>query len=134
MNATERFFAHPEMWVWGAIRAEKVGSTVTCSPPPTDTDIDWLIQVTDLDQTSGFLERNGYVQDTGELNEDAAYEGIKDQFRSFRHGAINLIVTDDESFYDLFMLATGLAKRFNLLEKNDRIALFQGVLYQKPTN
>jgi hypothetical protein len=115
-------------------RADMVGSRVTCSPPPTETDIDYLAQVRDLDLASQYLSNNGYEQDTGEVVKGTEYEGIKDQFRSFRRGKVNIIITADERFYDLFMVATALAKRFNLLEKNDRIALFQGVLYGKPTN
>lgn len=44
-------------------------------------------------------------------------------------GDVNLIVTQDNKFYDRFMAATSVAKRLNLLDKADRIALFQAVLY-----
>lgn len=98
-----------------------VGSRVTCDPPPTDTDRDWLVMVTD-------------INDFAELVDDAGWEyggsGEGDpDFMSFRKGIDNLIVTDDLFFYDKFMLASTLAKRFNLMKKEDRVALFQAVLY-----
>jgi len=34
-----------------------------------------------------------------------------------------------EEFYNRFECATVIAKRFNLLNKNDRIELFQNILY-----
>lgn len=46
-----------------------------------------------------------------------------------RRGNINVIVTPEMEFFDRFMAATELARRFNLMEKVDRIALFQAVLY-----
>ena len=106
-----------------------VGSRVTCNPPPTDTDEDWLVYVSDLDQMSGDLSMLGFHQD----GDPELYVGIDEQhFRSFRRGDVNLVLTSKDTFFDRFMVATSLAKRFNLLEKADRIALFRGVLYGAP--
>jgi len=52
-----------------------------------------------------------------------------DRFSSYEKGNINLIVTEDYGFYNKFIAATSVAKRLNLLEKDDRVALFQAVLY-----
>lgn len=99
-----------------------VGSRVTCSPPPTDTDEDWLCYVKDIDVFIEMAIKMGY--DTGE-----SHYGEIEHFVSVRKGDINLIITQDMSFFNKFIWASNLAKRFNLLNKEDRIALFQGVLY-----
>jgi len=54
---------------------------------------------------------------------------VADRFSSYVKKEVNLIVTEDPKFFDKFMAATSVAKRLNLLSKEDRIALFQAVLY-----
>ena len=104
--------------------AEPVGSRVTCDPAPTDTDEDWLGLVREVPveklQEAGFSQEGSPEFYTGN---DAG------GFRSWRKGEINLITTQSDEFFRLFLTATYLAKRFNLLRKQDRIALFQAVLY-----
>lgn len=101
-----------------------VGSRVTCNPAPTDTDEDYLV-FTSVDAAPALLAA-GFTQDgTPEF-----YTGNDNGgFRSFRRGSVNVITTQDMEFFDLFLTATALAKRFNLLAKGDRIALFQAILY-----
>jgi hypothetical protein len=103
-----------------------VGSRVTCNPAPTDTDEDWLILV--RKRVPEILSRLDFEMDTGR----AHYEPSEGQFNSWRRDDLNLIVTDDGRFYEKFSIATDLAKRFNLLHKRDRVALFQAVLYGRP--
>lgn len=104
--------------------AEPVGSRVTCDPAPTDTDEDWLVLVREVPveklQEAGFSQEGSPEFYTGN---DAG------GFRSWRKGEINLITTQSDEFFRLFLTATYLAKRFNLLRKQDRIALFQAILY-----
>jgi len=104
--------------------AEPVGSRVTCDPAPTDTDEDWLVLVREVPveklQEAGFSQEGSPEFYTGN---DAG------GFRSWRKGDLNVITTQSDEFYRLFLTATYLAKRFNLLRKQDRIALFQAVLY-----
>lgn len=103
---------------------EPVGSRITCTPAPTTTDEDWLM-LTDSNP-AGVLKSLGFVQDRG----PGFYTGNDDgQFRSWRRGEMNIITTPDSQFYERFLTATHLATRFNLLDKQDRIALFQAVLY-----
>ena len=106
------------------VNAEPVGSRVTCDPAPTDTDEDWLVLVRDVPveklQEAGFSQEGSPEFYTGN---DAG------GFRSWRKGEINLITTQSYEFFRLFLTATYLAQRFNLLRKQDRIALFQAVLY-----
>lgn len=104
--------------------AAPVGSRVTCNPPPVDTDEDWLVltfgDVAEKMREAGFSQDGSPQFYTGNDNGG---------FRSWRHGDINVVTTESQEFYERFITATDLAKRFNLLAKADRIALFQAVLY-----
>ncbi len=105
---------------------ERVGSRVTCSPAPTDTDEDFLCLVPEKDGGLEALSAHGFKQD----GQPEFYTGNDNGgFRSFRKDDVNVITTNDRDFFMLFLTATHLAKRFNLLKKADRIALFQAVLY-----
>jgi hypothetical protein len=110
-----------------------VGSRVTSDPPPVDTDEDWLVLI-----KSGFRGRfwadSVFGREDVECpDESEGYGGLSgtNEFESVRFGNVNLIVVsyDRKSFFDRFLVATNLAKRFNLRDKKHRIALFQGVLY-----
>lgn len=106
-----------------------VGSRVTCNPPPTDTDQDVLCLIDDsnLDKLLQALEQDGFQFDGSEHYANSLEEG--EGFRSYRNGEINLVMTTEFDFYHRFMAATSIAKHLNLLKKDDRIALFQAVLY-----
>jgi hypothetical protein len=105
----------------------EVGSRVTCDPPSLDTDRDVLCLVKDR---IGFVDaatREGFVMDGSvPANELELHQS---PFTSLKRGEDNLIVTDAAWFASRFMVATRLAKRFNLQAKVDRVALFQAVLY-----
>lgn len=110
-----------------------VGSRVTCNPAPTDTDQDvlvltdvglWATHLAPLLLTEGF-EKGG--SDCGDVTGYMAQTPLS--FQSFTLGELNLIVTFDPEFYRRFMAATGVAKVLNLLDKHDRVMLFQAVLY-----
>ena len=106
-----------------------VGSRVTCDPAPMDTDCDYLV-LTRSQKIHTILQKDGWTQDTGapKNNNPRDYTNAV-HFKSWRKGETNLIITDKGTFYDKFVLASRLAKQFNLLKKADRIALFQAVLY-----
>lgn len=105
-------------------RLMPVGSRATCNPAPVDTDEDWLLftyaDMADSLRTAGFSQDGSPQFYTGN---DAG------GFRSWRLGNLNVVTTQDEDFFWRFATATDLARRFNLLAKADRIALFQVVLY-----
>lgn len=111
---------------------ELVGSRITCNPPPTDTDQDVLVFV-DEERASQFIfemENIGFSVELGEgYAADALNSGESDRFQSYRLDDVNLIVTVDEQFYKRFAYATEIAKRANLMEKEERIKLFQAILY-----
>lgn len=109
-----------------------VGSRVTCDPPPVNTDQDVLVYVRrhQVDRLFSALERDGWKFDGSEAYANSVREG--QGFRSYRKGDVNLVVTSEREFYDRFVAATTVAKHLNLLQKSDRVALFQAVLYGNP--
>lgn len=108
-----------------------VGSRVTCDPPPTDTDADYLVLVDCLEYKAfeATLFTNGFVLDGSMILATGCETGDPDTFQSFSRDKDNLIVTSNADFWEAFLAATSVAKRLNLLNKEDRIALFQAVLY-----
>lgn len=103
---------------------EPVGSRETCDPPPTDTDADFLVLVDQASKATFFewLDGQGF-QPGGSVG-----EWMKtDHWFTARRGIVNLIMVDSRKQFDRFMLATKLAKRFNLLDKQDRVDLFEAI-------
>jgi hypothetical protein len=109
---------------------EQCGSTVTCNPAPSETDIDYLVELPDDDKkVSDFVDKMillGFTWEGAGHYQDAA-----STFMSWRSedGKVNLIVTRSSDFANRHRAATSVCKRLNLLDKEDRIALFQAVLY-----
>ena len=112
-------------------RITAVGSRVTCNPPPTDTDQDWLVLVEekDFDQFAKSLMQSGWEVGGSLIPNDANYLPPNMRFNSFTMGVDNIIATASAEFHDRFLSASATAKLLNLLKKEDRIALFQSVLY-----
>lgn len=135
---------------------ELVGSRVTCNPPPTDTDQDILVLV-DKANTSTFLEElkaNKWKACTGTKNERPEEEDFDDPddymealekwlednddtygtladgaaFASWRLGELNIILTQDEEWYDSFLVASEACRALNVLDKKKRIEIFQKVV------
>ena len=107
-----------------------VGSRVTCNPAPTNTDDDYLVFV-DASNLQEFLNECVFHSnyDFGGSFHGKDHKAANSVFYSLKSGEINLIVTDKEWFNRRFLAASSLAKHFNLLEKSDRVRLFQAVLY-----
>ena len=120
-------------WINHVLAYAPVGSRRTCNPPPTDTDDDYLVLVKDHEwfrvQVLGEL---GFYLLGSAIVDAAEPLDAEDRFSSYMLGETNLIVTQDENFFNKFIAATSVAKRLNLLQKPDRIALFQAVLYGNP--
>lgn len=93
------------------------GSRVVCDPPVMDTDVDIVVY-----DEIGRLSMRSWAEATT----DSDYGG---GVRTFRQGEVNLIITDDADVFKRWKIATQIAKRLNLKSKPERIALFQGVLY-----
>lgn len=121
-------------------RIEPVGSRVTCEPPPEDSDADFLVLVAeeDFDDFTSLLEDGGWelggsVVAPAEFDVSAystAGYGFNSYTKEMECGTVyNFIITCSEEFFDKFMAATAEAKALNLLKKEERVALFQKVLY-----
>lgn len=121
-------------------RFDFVGSCVSCDPAPTDTDCDILCLVKNIDVTISDLQAIAFILDGScvlshtqrnnpDLLTDTGMSEPRQQFWSLKRGDYNLILTADPDFYDKFMLATRIATNLNLLKKDDRITLFQAILY-----
>jgi hypothetical protein len=110
------------MWTDLMKDIKRVGSKVTCDPAPTDTDEDWLVYTENLSTLVGDCIEQG-------LTHEGSYAGSA--FVSLRQGPTNLIITDRKEFFDKFMLATHVCKTLNVLDKQDRIVVFQAILYEK---
>lgn len=105
------------------------GSRVICDPAPTDTDEDHVLLVSSQAQAQKQLVAAGYKFTT-----DPSYNAkpedvfsVGTNFKTYRKGEENLIVVDSIYDYRRWQAATQLAKRFNLLNKQDRIDLFKAI-------
>ncbi|WP_287178065.1 hypothetical protein [Mesorhizobium sp.] len=121
-------------YVFEKLRAERCsielcGSRVTCNPPPLDTDQDYLVEMPSDEQSISRVV--GLLTDARFRWEGDTehYQSAANEFMSWRRGDINLIVTASAEFARRHRAATHVCTRLNLMVKDDRIALFQAVLY-----
>lgn len=116
-------------------RMEPCGSRVTCDPAPADTDEDWLVAAPPEERAIGLLvsvlSEQGFKWESGGEHYQQAVAGT---FMSWRKGDLNLIVSSSQDFLTRHRAATAVCKRLNLMDKQDRIALFQAVLYGNQWN
>jgi hypothetical protein len=107
------------------------GSRVTCDPPTVfDADFDYLVlaNADDIPTLVGWLGDAGFVwEGDSQHYKDAAASG----FMSWRKDEVNYIVTSDATWAERHKRATLACKRLNLMDKADRVGLFQAVLYGK---
>ncbi len=113
---------------------EHVGSRVTCNPPPTDTDDDWLYLVANIEEFVQSFKKDGFYVDGSLMGGNVVAENEVCKhglFVSMKHPVddVNLIATSDREFFQRFLAATAVCRRLNLMNKADRIDLFQAVLY-----
>lgn len=96
------------------------GSRYICNPPPQDTDNDTVILVNGYYDWAQLLLNEGW-EDCGQYDQGG-------DFRAFRKGEENYIVTEEDNFFLSYVKATEGARALNLLDKDQRIALFQAIL------
>lgn len=105
------------------------GSRVTCNPPPSETDEDWLVLV-NQDRISGIIS---FLSSEGDWKWEGSSEHYQDlaanSFMSWRKGKVNLIITASKDFATRHKLATAHCKRDNVMGKQERIKIFQAYLY-----
>lgn len=114
---------------------ERVGSQVTCNPPPplAESDIDWLVYVWhgDFEQFTCQLLNDGWKIGGSKPEHWDAATGFNSFTKEIDGVKENVIGTADYNFFCRFNRATILATKFNVLKKADRIELFQAILYGK---
>jgi hypothetical protein len=108
-----------------------VGSRVTCNPAPTNTDQDWLVLIDEnkWTQFSEDMETYGFELGGSLEFDEKQFLSQEECFSSYTRGEDNIIATSSAAFHKRFLAASSVAKRLNLLDKQDRLALFQAVLY-----
>ena len=109
----------------GVLTQSPTGSNYTCNPPVTDTDVDFLVLVEDLGTATARLGHDGWHMCAGK---EGHYENDKDYsltWYAVRKGKVNLILTEDPSWYNRAVHATTVCKQHNVLEKSDRIVIFR---------
>ena len=119
------------------------GSRAICNPAPTNTDEDWLVQITTntrLKLFRDFIEDDGWVHNTGEAYDDGAPDLFTDEgeptgFASFKKvvdgTTYNILLVGSHAAFRLWTTATGLAKAMNLTKKSERVELFRAILYNE---
>lgn len=107
-----------------------VGSRVTCNPPPTDTDEDFLVLVKDMQSAVDGLKALGFER-SGDPEKVEKYIRLQEttqmRFSSLWFGDVNYLITDSEFFFERFLTATHICKSLNLLNKADRVMVFEAV-------
>ena len=107
-----------------------VGSRVTCSPPPMDTDEDFLLLVENMNDSVVKLFDIGFSPHMTPEQADE-YRNLRSatggKFASLRFGDINYIITESAFFFDRFLTATHICKTMNVMDKQHRILIFHGV-------
>lgn len=98
------------------------GSRVICNPPPTDTDEDWAVYFSSHQSRQAFIK---VLLEDGFVHDGKNYENDTTSFASYRKDELNLILFTNAQEYSRYKLATKAATALNLLNKDDRIALFQ---------
>ncbi len=107
----------------GLIEHSPTGSYYICNPPILNTDKDTIILV--KNQAGAFAK---LIRDGWKMCGDEEMYGHDGKFVAVRRDEENYILTDNLVYYDKFCAATELAKKRNLLKKEDRVMLFQIIL------
>jgi len=100
------------------LRLQPTGSKFICNPPVMSTDEDYFAWGFNYEKVIRELQELGW-----ELCCNPDYLDTK--FTALRKGSLNLIIVNGKIEFEKCVQCTKLAKRFNLLNKQDRIDLFE---------
>jgi hypothetical protein len=92
-----------------------------------NTDDDYLVELPW--SFWGYGHIHSLLDEAGFRKDGKEYGGRKGQFESWRRNEVNLILTADQKFAAKHRAATHVCKSLNLLDKGDRVRVFQAVLY-----
>lgn len=124
-NDTRNLISFDTLLIANVMDIKLVGSRVTCSQYSDEAEYDHLVLCESLDHTVTIFQREGFATNS---SLEIKYAGVPD-FVSMRRGMMNLLITEEQQFFDKFMLATHVAKSLDVLDKQHRICLFQAILY-----
>ena len=102
------------------------GSYFTCNPQVKDTDIDFAVRVHCLQTFGSALEDKNWTV-TYDDPEYTICTNNEVPFITARQGKFNLIIFSEWAGFRAYATATHVAKHLNLLNKDDRVMLFQAV-------
>lgn len=103
------------------------GSNYICNPPVTNTDIDTMYLVKDMYEADKNILADGWTAcDKGEYSIG--------NWRAYRKDKYNALITNNYDHFIKFEAATELAKKYNLLEKEERIEIFEIVVGKQKGN
>ena len=105
------------------------GSNYICNPPVTNTDVDEMFLVDDLQEVNFQLTGLGWTK-CG--LEEETYQDKPSHWAAYRKENMNALLTINLKYFMDFFKATEEAKHLNLLNKEDRVALFQKILGEEP--
>lgn len=114
------------------------GSRVICSPPVKNTDDDWVLLCRPDCQAplEGILGMSGWQlggssrwvrESNGWMTQVRDDEGFGENFKSYRKKELNLILTSKPEFFEKFRRATEITRSLNVLDKSDRVLIFEAV-------
>jgi len=103
----------------GVISWSYTGSREICPGSETEqSDYDVICFVSDLPESDHVYDKGGH---DNELVSSVKW--------SLSAGCLNLLFTDNEGFFNRFILATNVAREMKLSKRSDRVILFQAILY-----
>lgn len=112
------------------LAAWPTGSRYICNPPITTTDVDFVLFVEDIQAAYKQLRETSW-KIGGEDNKTYGEPEVNGWFsakKKINEALVNYIVVSDQDQFSKWVTATELAKKLNLLKKEDRIALFEVVV------
>jgi hypothetical protein len=95
-----------------------------------DTDEDFLLLVDDIRVSVKNLKEMGFSTEMTPAEEEEYFELQRvsgRNFHSLRFGITNYIITDSHFFFERFLTATHICKTLNLMEKPQRVMVFNGI-------
>jgi hypothetical protein len=108
----------------------RVGSQTIIGAPNPQSDHDVLCYTWCKWLAVKRLKKLGYFRTARDIDAPSPYKHNQNIFVTMRGpDNVNLIITSSHKFYNLFSDANRVAQRLQLTEKEDRIVLFQYILY-----
>lgn len=95
-------------------KATPVGSRYILPIAPVESDLDILVLTSDLELVALRLTAAGFEREGGEHYPES-------EFRSYRKGDVNFIITEDPVFFDKFKVAAEVCRYLRLSSRDQRI-------------